>query len=408
MNFNIDEFEALKKENKKLKEKLESRLPSSSSTDEKYKILFEELKDVVYESTPDGKLIDINPAGIELFGYTSKKEILKVNIAEDFYVDPMERAKLVEQFEKNGFVKDYEIKIKNRNGEELIALETSFSLKDKNGQAIGYSGILRDVTNSKRHEALLVQYNNELAELNKQLKNSKNNLKKTNDEKDKFFSIIAHDLKSPFNALLNLSEFLVEDLSDLSYEEIKSFSNEINKSAHSVYNLLLNLLQWSQIKTGRMKKTEEKIALYSLVNNTFILLEGIASKKNITLSNEIENSHFFIGDRTMISSVLQNLISNAIKFTKRNGKIVVFSTIENDEIIVSVQDNGIGMSEESVSKLFQIDQHLSTFGTQNESGTGLGLILCKELVEQNGGKIWVESEERIGSTFSFTLKKIEV
>ncbi len=408
MNFSIEEFEALKEENKKLREELKRKSNSPLSTDGKYKTLFEELKDVVYESTPDGKLIDINPAGIELFGYSSKEEILQVNIAEDFYVDPMERAKLLKQFEKDGFVKDYEIKIKNKNGVELIALETSFLVKDKDGHAIGYSGILRDVTNSKRHEALLVQYNNELAELNKQLKNSEDKLKKTNDEKDKFFSIIAHDLKSPFNALLNLSEFLIEDLSDLSYEEIKSFSKEINKSAHSVYDLLLNLLQWAQIKTGRMKNTQEKIALYSLVNNTFILLENMASKKNITLCNEIENSHFFIGDRTMISSVLQNLISNAIKFTKRNGKVVLFSTIKNDKVIVSVQDNGIGISKDNISKLFQIDRHLSTIGTQNESGTGLGLILCKELVNQNGGEIWVESEERIGSTFSFTLKKTKI
>jgi signal transduction histidine kinase len=157
-----------------------------------------------------------------------------------------------------------------------------------------------------------------------------------------------------------------------------------------------------------MKNTQEKIALYSLVNNTFILLENMASKKNITLCNEIENSHFFIGDRTMISSVLQNLISNAIKFTKRNGKVVLFSTIKNDKVIVSVQDNGIGISKDNISKLFQIDRHLSTIGTQNESGTGLGLILCKELVNQNGGEIWVESEERIGSTFSFTLKKTKI
>jgi two-component system sensor histidine kinase/response regulator len=208
--------------------------------------------------------------------------------------------------------------------------------------------------------------------------------------------------------LLNLSEFLVEDLSELSLDEIKSFSKEINKAAHSVYNLLLNLLQWAQIRTGRMKRTQEKVALSSLLNNTTILLENVAAKKSIKIINEVDSTTFFYGDRTMIGSVLQNLISNAIKFTKRNGKVIVSSKIEGDKIIVRVSDTGIGISEENIPKLFRLDNHLTTVGTDNESGTGLGLILCKELVEKNNGEIWVESEELIGSTFSFSLDKTEV
>lgn len=379
-----------------------------SNAELKYKTLFTELKDVVYESTPEGKLLDINPSGVELFGYNSKEELLRVKIAEDLYVEPSERLKLLEKLEKDGFVKSYEIKIKNKKGEEIIVLETSFMLKNNEGKVVGYSGILRDVTESKKQEKLLIKYNEELAEVNSQLKVSESKFKDLNDEKDKFFSIIAHDLKSPFNALLNLSEFLVEDLADLSIEEIRSFSKEINKSAHSVYNLLLNLLQWAQIKTGRMKTTREKIALSSLLNNTIILLEGVASKKSIKLINDVDSSYFFSGDRTMISSVLQNLISNAIKFSKRNGKVIISSKIEGDKIIVSVQDRGVGISDENLTKLFRLDNHLTTMGTANESGTGLGLILCKELVEKNNGQIWVESEEHLGTTFSFSLEKTEV
>jgi len=367
---------------------------SISVAEEKYQTLFTELKDIVYESTPEGKLININPSGIELFGYDSKEEILKINIAEDLYVEPDERLKLIDKIERDGFVKDYEIKIKDKNNNEIIVLETSFMLKDDEGKIIGYSGILRDVTESKKQEGLL--------------KESEDKFKKLNDEKDRFFSIIAHDLKSPFNALLNLSEFLVEDLSELSLEEIRSFSKEINKSAHSVYNLLLNLLQWAQIKTGRMKRAQEKVALSSLLNNTIILLESVAAKKSIRIMNEVDSTCFFYGDRTMISSVLQNLISNSIKFTKRNGRVIISAEMKEDKIIVSVKDTGVGISEENISKLFKLDNYLTTMGTANESGTGLGLILCKELVEKNNGQIWVESEELIGTTFYFSLDKTEV
>ncbi|MCF6268553.1 MAG: PAS domain-containing sensor histidine kinase [Melioribacteraceae bacterium] len=408
METDARELKELKDENEKLKELLKNKKSDSLiGAEEKYRTLFRELKDVVYESTPEGKLIDINPAGLELFGYSSLEELRKVNIGEDLYVNPNERLKLIEQFEKDGFVKNYEIKIKSKTGKEIVALETSFLIKD-DGKITGYRGIIRDITATKKHEELLVKYNNKLAEVNSQLKESEEKFKKLNEEKDKFFSIIAHDLKSPFNALLNLSEFLVEDLSELSIEEIKTFSMEINKSAHSVYNLLLNLLQWAQIKTGRLKVTSEKIALSSLLNNTIVLLNSVAKKKSIQLINEIDSSHFFKGDRTMISSVLQNLISNSIKFSKRNGKIVIQSYIDNDKIVVNVMDNGVGISSENIEKLFKLNEHLSTCGTANESGTGLGLILSKELVEQNGGKIWAESEERIGSTFSFTLNKSDV
>jgi len=402
----IKELEKLRVENEKLKSILyEKDSNSINSAEEKYQTLFVELKDVLYESTPEGKLVDINPSGIELFGYDSKEDIMKINIADDLYFNPLERDKLIEKIEKDGFVKDYEIRIKGKKGNEIIVLETSFMIKNNDGKVVGYRGIIRDVTETKKQEKLLRKYNEELAELNEQLKLSEGELKKVNEEKDKFFSIIAHDLKSPFNALLNLSEFLVEDLSDLSMDEIRSFSKEINKSAQSVYDLLLNLLQWAQIKTGRINKTQEKIELSKLVRDTLIFLENIASKKSIKIINNADDLSLIVGDRTMISSVLQNLISNSIKFTKRNGNIFINSEEKDDKIIVHIKDTGIGISKENLNKLFKLDEHVTTIGTANESGTGLGLILCKELLEKNNGKIWVESIEGLGTTFSFSLEK---
>lgn len=400
------EIEELRSENEKLKNILEQKNKTSIlSTEAKYYTLFKELKDVLYESTPEGKLLDINPSGIELFGYDSKEDIMKINIAEDLYVNPEERDRLIEKIEKDGFVKDYEIKIKNKAGKEIIVMETSFMLKNDAGKVLGYTGIIRDVTETKRQEKLLREFNEELANVNLQLKASEDELKKINDEKDKFFSIIAHDLKSPFNALLNLSEFLVEDLSELSMEEIRSFSKEINKSAHSVFNLLLNLLQWAQIKTGRFSKTQEKLEMADLTGKTIVLLENLASKKSIKISNNVDSSHSMLGDKIMISSVMQNLISNAIKFTKRNGSIIVSSEAENGRIVINIKDDGVGISKENLQKLFKLDEHLTTIGTANEAGTGLGLILCRELLEKNNGKIWAESIEGLGTTFSFSLEK---
>jgi PAS domain S-box-containing protein len=402
----LTEIELLRQENAKLKGLLQEKGNNSiNSAEEKYQTLFMELKDVLYESTPEGKLIDINPSGIELFGYDSKDDIMKINIANDLYFDPSERDKLIKQIEKDGFVKDYQIRIKGKLGNEIIVLETSFMLKNKEGKVLGYRGIIRDVTETKNQEKLLRQFNEELAEVNKQLKLSEDELKKINEEKDKFFSIIAHDLKSPFNALLNLSEFLVEDLSELSMDEIRSFSKEINKSAHSVYNLLLNLLQWVQIKTGRISKTQEKIELFPLVNDTIMLLENLASKKSIKIQNNLTEQTSIVGDRTMIGSVFQNLISNAIKFTKRNGSIFVSNEVLDDKVIIHIKDTGVGISSENLKKLFKLDEHLTTSGTANESGTGLGLILCKELLEKNNGKIWAESTEGLGTTFSFSLER---
>ncbi|MEN8192352.1 MAG: PAS domain-containing sensor histidine kinase [Bacteroidota bacterium] len=374
----------------------------------KYQNLFQELRNVIYESSPDGKLLDINPAGVELFGFDSKEELLNVNIAKDLYVNPKDREALKSEIEKNGFIKNYELKVKNKSGDHIVVLETSTIIKDNSGNTIAYQGILRDVTENKKREELMNKYVSDLAEVNMQLRNSEIELKKLNAEKDKFFSIIAHDLKSPFNSLLNLSEFLVEDIADLSMEEVKSFSREINRSANHVYNHIVNLLQWSQIRMGGLELVEENVALSSFINNTITLIEGNAAKKDISVKNDVDTRLFFKGDRNMINSVFLNLISNSIKFTDRGGMIRISAESDDDMITIMVMDNGIGIREENLERIFRIDEHFTTSGTSDELGTGLGLILCKELIEKNNGKIWVKSEEKVGTTFFFTLPKAEI
>lgn len=403
-NGNLDAIFAVAKD---LTEQVKAENSLQEAKD-KYANLFHELRNTIYESSPEGKLLDINPAGIKLFGYDSKEELMHVDIANDLYVNPEDRGKLKAEIEKNGYIKNYEIKIKDKNGQYKVVLETSTTIRDSSGKIIAYQGILRDVTEDKKREELMNKYVSDLAEVNMQLRNSEMELKKLNAEKDKFFSIIAHDLKSPFNSLLNLSEFLVEDISELSMEEVKSFSREINKAAQNVFNHIVNLLQWSQIKTGGLEQVIENVALASFVNNTIALIEGNAAKKDISVINDIDTRLFFKGDRNMINSVFLNLITNSIKFTPRGGQIRISADQNEDMITVMVMDNGIGINKNNLDKLFRIDEHFSTSGTSNEIGTGLGLILCKELIEKNDGEIWVKSEEGVGTTFFFTLPKGDI
>ncbi len=234
-------------------------------------------------------------------------------------------------------------------------------------------------------------------------------LKDINATKDRFFSFVSHDLRSPFSSLLGFTDLVLEDFGNLSREELKCYLEIINSSAKNLYNLLNNLLEFSRFQTGRIKYTPHETDLAKLVQKNMALIEGNAIKKEIILINAIHQELFVFVDEEMISSVLQNLLSNAIKFTQRNGIIKVEATLTevSGEVMVSVEDNGIGMEYDVVENLFKIDVIHSTSGTEKESGTGLGLILTKEFVETNKGKIWVESTPGKGTTFRFTLPLAE-
>jgi PAS domain S-box-containing protein len=363
------------------------------------------LNDAIYESTPDGKLTDINPAGIELFGYSSREEMLKVDLGKEMYINEHDRTRFIAELEKEGHVKNYELLVKNKQGEKLVMLETASLIKDSSGKVKGYRGILRDITELKKSEDLLRDYLEEVAVINEQLKMSEAALRVSNSEKDKFFSIIAHDLKSPFNSLLTLSQFLIEDIENLSKDEIKSFATEIHTSSKSVFRLLENLLQWSQIKTGRLDLEPENLDINEITERSLDLLGWNAKHKGIEIHNKISQGQMVRADRNMMSSVIQNLLSNAIKFSMAGDKITIKSQEFKKNYMVIISDTGAGINEADLKKLFKIDIHHSTVGTNDEIGTGLGLILCRELVEKNGGKIWVESKIGQGSDFYFTLPK---
>lgn len=236
------------------------------------------------------------------------------------------------------------------------------------------------------------------------LKKYADELRETNANKDKFFSIIAHDLRSPFFALLAMSELMATEYDSLSREEVGTFIKELDKSLKNQYKLLENLLEWARLQTGRMRYQPANYHLFEEVNHIYDLLKANMIKKNISFENNVDASINVFVDINMVHSVIQNIISNAIKFTRSGDSIKVSTVnIDNNMVKVTIKDSGIGIKPADLKKLFQIEQQHTTMGTAQEKGTGLGLILCKELIEKNGGTIWAESIDGKGSSFIFTV-----
>jgi two-component system sensor histidine kinase/response regulator len=241
--------------------------------------------------------------------------------------------------------------------------------------------------------------------LEHQVKERTAELEQANTSKDKFFSIIAHDLRTPFTGLLGLTQIFSESIKEFTPDEIKEGLDSLQKTAKNVYSLLENLLTWSRLQRRVMEYFPQEIFLNEIVEHILSLFTANAEQKQIRLRNLVQEDMFAYADYDMIHTVLRNLISNALKFTHPGGSIDVSATQINEHIEVAISDTGTGIDKENIPKLFRIDVKYTREGTAEEQGTGLGLILCKELVKKNGGKIWVESEVNKGTTFKFTLPK---
>ncbi|MBW8323640.1 MAG: HAMP domain-containing histidine kinase [Prolixibacteraceae bacterium] len=248
---------------------------------------------------------------------------------------------------------------------------------------------------------LILAYKN--ARFQKSIVDLNKKVTKDSIEKDKFFSIIGHDLMNPFNALLGFNEILIEAIRKDDKEESIEYSEIIRQSSRRILDLLQNLLVWSRMQNGTMKYVPTEVKIDELVSDTMIIMVPIAKKKEIRIDWVIESTLVAILDYNMISSVLQNLITNAIKFTQKGGQIVVKSFIDSNYLNFIVSDTGIGISEKHMDELFRLDKSTSSRGTNDEVGTGLGLIICKEFIEKHKGKIWVESVLGEGSRFCFSI-----
>lgn len=256
------------------------------------------------------------------------------------------------------------------------------------------------------HRIELQMQNEELLRARDMAEESEAHLRELNATKDKLFSIISHDLRSPFSSIIGFSNLLTEQVSKKDYEGIVEYARIIRDSSWRVMDLLLNLLEWANSQTGKMEYNPKYIELVALIMEAKALSAESARQKSITIFTDLPRNIAVFADKAMISTILRNLFSNALKFTHVNGKIVISAKQSHSEILVSVNDNGVGISKKIVQKIFRFEESRSTLGTQREQGTGLGLLLCKEFVLKHGGKIWVESELGKGSTFSFTIPAI--
>jgi PAS domain S-box-containing protein len=278
--------------------------------------------------------------------------------------------------------------------DEVIWLNVSaapFPIKNM-GIIVVYTDITRRVEaekNLKEHERQLEDYVDELNTLN--------------DTKDKFFSIIAHDLKNPFGSLLGASEYLYKEIDRHDTRKAQQLSKIIYNSAKNAFNILANLLDWSRSQTGSLDFDPRVINLYEVIDKNVQLAAAQAAAKDIKIQVKVDESLQCTADPNMLNTVVRNLLTNALKFTHQGGKVIVAATRTPDNVVVEVQDTGTGIPEEDLNKLFRIDVKYVNTGTNNETGTGLGLMLCKEFANYHGGNIWVKSHLNEGSTFYFSI-----
>ncbi len=266
--------------------------------------------------------------------------------------------------------------------------------------------LLKYTEQLKLNKKLLEKRADELVKLNENLERSEKKLIEINSAKDKFFSIIAHDLRSPFQPLLGLSEIIANERNSLTEEEIDHLTYELNQVIKQQYSLLENLLNWATMQTGKMKFELIKINLFSSVENSINILNIYARKKNISVKNQVPTGFYVKADKNSLNSIFQNLLYNAIKFTNPDGKVLVSAFKKSCQVEIEIADDGVGMDEGTLLNIFQIGSHFSTKGTANERGTGLGLALCKELIEKHGGTIQIESKRGEGTKIRFTLPLI--
>jgi two-component system, sensor histidine kinase and response regulator len=353
-------------------------------SEEKFRSIMEHSADAIFITNQEGRYIYTNKSASDILGYTSE-ELKKKTFAD---ISPPE--KVAEYFE---------IFKQILNNSEKILTEIELLKKDGNYIPTDLNAVLlpdgtvygscRDITQRKKSEQALKDLNKKLSELNA--------------DKDRFIGILGHDLKSPFNNLLGLSEVLIDDIHNLDYKEIEEISGTINATARAAYNLLEEILLWARTQQGKITYSPKMLTFKIICMETIETLKFTARNKDITINYNAPDDLMVFADSDMLKTILRNLVSNSIKFTPPHGKINIKTENNPDFITISVCDNGVGIDPQILPKLFDISEVITTKGTDGETGTGLGLLLCKGFVEKHGGKIWAESEPGKGSEFKFTL-----
>jgi PAS domain S-box-containing protein len=330
---------------------------------------------------------------LKITGY-SDKELLE--LPDGFYSlivsdDFLRIKKLYNRFLNNPVEVDYSAIYRiNDKGQNIVWVKEEIRVqKNISGEIESYLGFIQNISEFKKLESLLLNENEDLLQLNK--------------SKDKFISILSHDLRAPFTSILGFTEILMNE-PDLTQNEKNEYLNYIHESSQNQLQLINYLLDWSRLQTGRMKIESERIHALTIVFNCIASLTGNAIRKNIDIKVNIPDNIFIKADEKLITQVITNILSNAIKFSQENKHVEIYAEVFNDDKIEFViKDHGIGIPDNSKEKLFKVEKKFSTEGTKGEKGTGLGLSLVKEIVEKHKGDIWYYSEVDKGSEFHFTV-----
>jgi len=360
-----------------------------------YRTLTENIPGLVYRVyvQEKNKVVFYNNMLEKFLGYSDNEiQSSDYNFLEKFILpeDKYRIEKEIVQALNDKQVYDIEFRIKDINGNIKYLMGRGKPVFDKNDNLLFVDGVFFDNTKQKEVEK----------ELNE-----------TIASKDKFFSIIAHDLKGPLAGFMGYTKTLVNEFNKLTFNEIIDITTTLSESAQKLYSTLENLLEWSRTQTGRIEFKPELIDLREIAFNITYILKQNANDKNIMLVSNIFDETIVKADKNMITTVIRNLVANAIKFTDDYGRVTISAKeitesiggLQKKSYLVSVEDNGIGIDDAGLSKLFRIDENVTSIGTSGEKGTGLGLILCKEFIEKHNGRIWAESQHGKGSSFNFTI-----
>jgi PAS domain S-box-containing protein len=372
------------------RDNLVKRLQHERLSHEREKIvteIFENASVAIYRSDRHGNFLIANSALANLFGYNSVDEIKKVN-AGDLFTNPDLRNNFLNLLEEKKTISGYEHKLKKKDNSIITVLESCRLTSGGSGNYF-YEGVLEDISFKKEAEENILKYNQDLLQLNK--------------TKDKLFSIIAHDLKSPFQLIHSYSEILNTEIGEMTLDEIKKSFSYILDNSRNTLVLLENLLEWAKLQTNRISFELKKFDMYNVIKRSYELYAFMAGNKNIKFSFECPQGSFVTTDENIIYTVFRNLISNSLKFTSPSGIVKICTSAIDSHLKISVSDNGIGMTSEQYNHISDAHTLESSKGTMGERGTGLGLVLCKELLQKLNIELIIESKLGKGTNVSFSV-----
>jgi PAS domain S-box-containing protein len=377
-------------------------------SERKYRSIFDNSAEGIFQSSPDGRFLTVNTALSEILGY-SKEELVKLNIETDIYKNPAERIALIKELNEKKELKDYQITLMKKDGSEVIVRLNDRLISDSEGNNYYFEGNMQDITAQV------------IAEISKQKAEQALRVEKLRSDmlakealqssliKSQFLANMSHEIRTPMNGIIGFLS-LIEKEAYKSKEELKQFAFSAKKSAESLLDIINDILDVSKIESGKMEIVNRDFNLSDVIDESVSILSTKIKEKNLTISKEIEENtiHLLHGDSTRIRQIFINLISNAVKFTEKGGIKIFIKTLEADPgsitLFCSVEDTGIGIPKDKLDTLFKPFSQVDASQTRKYGGTGLGLVICKEFVSMMNGEIGVQSEVKKGSRFFFTLK----